>query len=58
MTTQTVTKAQIALRDYYQAILALEESGVICKYAGDELSATMMEWVGDYENYDGEMYCG
>jgi len=58
MTTKTLTEAQIALRNYYRAIRQLEENGVISDNAGDVLSATMMEWVGDWDEYDGKMYCG
>ncbi len=58
MTTQTLTDAQVALRNYYRAILALEDNGVISDTAGDVLSATMMSWVGEYDEYDGTMYTG
>ena len=58
MTTMTLTEAQVALKNYYNAILALEKTGVIDIKVGDVLSATMMEWVGDYEEYDGTTFCG
>ena len=58
MTTMTLIEAQLALKNYYNAILALEKTGVIDIKVGDVLSATMMEWVGDYEEYDGTTYSG
>ena len=58
MITETLTEAQVALRNYYRAILALENNGVISNTAGDVLSGTMMEWVGDWDEYDGNMYNG
>lgn len=58
MTTETLTKAQEALKAYYRAIINLEENGVISTGAGDVLSATMLSWVGDYPEYDGTMYNG
>ena len=58
MTTMTLTEAQLALKNYYNAILALEKTGVIDFKVGDVLSATMMSWVGDYDEYDGTTFCG
>lgn len=58
MTTETLTEAQAALKNYYASILALETTGVISRSVGDELSAEMMEWVGDYEEYNGTTYEG
>ena len=58
MTTKTLTEAQIALKNYYASILVLEKTGVISDGVGDVLSATMMDAVGDYQEYAGAMYCG
>ena len=46
-----MTRAQLAIANYYQAIIELEKAGVIDHYHGDELSAAMMEEVGDAEDY-------
>jgi len=50
MTATTLTKAQQALKKYYEAIRALECTGVIDHYNGDALSAPMIPEVGDYED--------
>ena len=57
-TKQPLTSAQLALKNYYEAIISLEEQGVIGDHAGDALSTQMMEWVGDYSDYDGTTYEG
>ncbi len=54
--TSKLTKAQIALKNYYLAIIELEKTCVISDHAGDSLSEQMMDWVGDYEDYDGTPY--
>ena len=46
-----MTTAQLAIANYYQAILLLEKTNVICDRLGDELSAAMMAEVGDAEDY-------
>ncbi len=38
---------QEALNNYYEAILNLERAGVIGDHFGDQLSADMMEAVGE-----------
>ena len=48
-----MTKAQAALKHYYEAVLALEATGVIGDHHADELSAEMMEAAGDWEDYQG-----
>jgi hypothetical protein len=48
--TTTLTKAQEALKNYYEAIRLLENTGVITRYHGDELSAAMVAEAGDYED--------
>lgn len=50
MTTKTLTKAQSALKAYYEAIIALEDAGVISHHQGDTLSEQMMDEVGDVED--------
>ena len=50
MTATTLTKAQQALKKYYEAISLLENTFVISHYHGDELSAAMVAEVGDYED--------
>ena len=49
--TLTMTTAQLAIANYYDAILELEKAGVITRRHGDELSAAMMEEVGEAEDY-------
>ena len=49
---ETITAPQKALRDYYRAILALEDTGVISSMHGDALSSEMMNVAGDWEEYD------
>ena len=53
MTKTPQTPAQEALRNYYRAILALEDEGVITDHHGDILSSEMMAQVGDWVNYKG-----
>ena len=56
--TSMLTKAQLALKNYYSAIIELEKTFVINDHTGDALSQQMMSFVGDYDNYDGIMYKG
>ncbi len=58
MTTLTLTEAQSALKAYYETILRLETAGVINHNVGDALSAEMMANVGDYCDYEGDIFCG
>ena len=46
-----MTRAQLAIANYYQAILELEKAGVITRHHGDELSSSMMAEVGEAEDY-------
>ena len=46
-----MTTAQLAIANYYQAIRDLEKAKVIDHYHGDELSAAMLEEVGEAEDY-------
>ncbi len=46
-----MTEAQKAIREYYKAVIALEEAGVISEYHGDELSSDMVSAVGNWEEY-------
>ena len=48
--TTTLTKAQEALKNYYEAIRLLENTFVISHHQGDVLSAEMLAEVGDYED--------
>ena len=52
MTVATLTKAQEALKAYYEAITALEATNVIDHHFGDELSQSMLNEVGEYEDLD------
>ena len=53
--TLTMTRAQLAIANYYQAIIELEKTGVIDRHHGDELSAAMMEEVGEAEDYTSDV---
>ena len=57
-TAQPLTNAQVALKNYYEAILALEKTHVISDHVGDALSSQMMQMCGDYEEYDGTTFNG
>ena len=46
-----MTTAQLAIANYYQAILDLEKAKVIDHYHGDELSSAMLAEVGEAEDY-------
>ena len=46
-----MTTAQLAIANYYDAILELEKAGVISRRHGDELSSAMMAEVGEAEDY-------
>ena len=56
--TQPLTDAQVALKCYYEAILALEKTHVISDHVGDALSSEMMQMCGDYEDYNGTTFEG
>ena len=47
-----LTRAQIALKNYYEAINGLEDTGVIDHHHGDILSAEMLAEVGEYEDLE------
>ena len=46
-----MTTAQLAIANYYDAIVELEKADVITRRHGDELSSSMMAKVGEAEDY-------